>query len=151
LVAAELAPGVALSNAPDAPDTHWGQLILPLDRQFKVKAGDTIETVVEARAFGPGPLQFTWSARVNEDPWEHHDTMGSSGEWSSPGAQQLQRSALSQFLARLSVDPDLLGEFLANPERVMDKNEISETHRSALKSRDPLKIQQALYQGKQAS
>jgi precorrin-6B methylase 2 len=149
--AAELAPGVTLSNAPDAPDTHWGQLMLPFDKQLKLRAEDTLEAAVEARAVGPGPLQFAWSARVNAGPWERHDTMGSPAAWSSAEAPQLPRSALSQFLARLSLDPALLGDFLADPDGVMSKHGLSEAHRKALKTRDPLKIQEALYQIEQNS
>ncbi len=36
---AELAPGVSLSTAPDAPRTHWEQLYFPLLQPIAAKAG----------------------------------------------------------------------------------------------------------------
>jgi protein arginine N-methyltransferase 1 len=45
---AELAEGIELSNAPLAPETHWGQLVAPLARPRDVRPGDRVG--IEARA-----------------------------------------------------------------------------------------------------
>jgi protein arginine N-methyltransferase 1 len=151
---AELAPGIVLANGPSDPDTHWGQLLLPLNKPLELSAGDTLEANVEARSVGPGPLHFAWKVRVNEGPWEHHDTLGESSPASSPAAPQPEeppRSALSQFLAEVALDPELLADFLADADGVMTSHELSEEHRAALKSRDATQIQQAMYEVSQTT
>lgn len=148
---AELSPKVALSNAPDCPDTHWGQLILPLKSELALKSGDALATKVTARSVGPGPLQFSWAVRVNDGEWEHHDTMLDDASATAQAATvqsrpPLKRSALSGFLAGLAVDPALLSTFLTGPQGVMNKHNVAEAHQQALKSRDLLKINEALYE-----
>jgi hypothetical protein len=149
--AAELAPGVSLSNAPDAPDTHWGQLMLPLEGQLELRAGDVLEMKVTARSVGPGPLQLGWSARVNDERWQNHDTMGAAPMEPPPATQEPPRSALSRFLASLAVDPELLGKFLADPDALMARHGLSDAHRAALKTLNPMQIQEALYESKPAT
>jgi hypothetical protein len=143
---AELAPGILLTNAPSAPDTHWGQLMLPLAALLELKAGDTLEVKLKAHAVNPGPLQLAWSARVNGGPWQHHDTMGAAHANLTPRTHEPPRSELSRFLAGLSVAPTLLSDFLADPDAVMASRGLSEEHRAALRSLNPAKIQKALYE-----
>ena len=38
-----LVPGVVLSTSPDAPATHWEQIILPLFEPLQCKKGDTLQ------------------------------------------------------------------------------------------------------------
>ncbi len=71
---AELASGVLLTNAPDAPDTHWGQLLLPLDREREVDAGEAIAVRVICIPAGPERSEMAWSVRTGTHGWEHHDT-----------------------------------------------------------------------------
>src|SRR5262249_41692373 len=71
---AELADGVCLTNAPDAPDTHWGQLMLPLERERVAERGETIAARVVCIPAGPERSHFAWSVRVGTGHWEHHDT-----------------------------------------------------------------------------
>lgn len=71
---AALAPDVDLTNAPDAPDTHWGQLLLPLERERQLRPGDTLDAHLTCYPDVPGLSHFAWSVRQNEGAWEHHDT-----------------------------------------------------------------------------
>jgi protein arginine N-methyltransferase 1 len=71
---AELADGVSLTNAPDAPDTHWGQLLLPLSRERVVDAGATISAQVACIPAGHARSHLAWSVRIGGEAWEHHDT-----------------------------------------------------------------------------
>jgi len=152
---AELSPGVSLSNAPSAPDTHWGQFQLPLETQLELCTGDVLEMKVTARSVGPDPLQFSWSARVNDGPWQNHDMMGTMpahpAPSPSPPTQEPPHSALSLFLSTLAVDPDLLGEFLSDPDAIMARHELPDVFRAALKSLDPTQIQGAMYESEPAT
>jgi precorrin-6B methylase 2 len=141
----ELAPGIVLTNAPDAPETHWGQMMLPLDRQVELERGARIEARVSARAVGPGPLMFRWSVRIDGGAWEEHDTAAEgSGESAQPA--EPKRSALSAFLAELAVEPEQLRGFYTDPDSAMEKAGLPEPYRAALKSRDPMRIAQALFE-----
>ena len=71
---AELAPGCVLSNSPQSPETHWGQLMLPFNRTIDCKRGDRLTARVVCIPSGAGQSQMAWSARLNDGPWEHHDT-----------------------------------------------------------------------------
>jgi predicted RNA methylase len=76
---AVLAPDCRLSNAPDAPETHWGQLMLPLDRRIECAAGDRLYLSLTCIPTGLGQTQMAWSVSVNGGRWEHHDTRVYSG------------------------------------------------------------------------
>lgn len=71
---AELAPGISLTNAPGAPDTHWGQLLLPLEREQHVEPGDAVSVRIVCIPAGPERAHIAWSARIGVGRWEHHDT-----------------------------------------------------------------------------
>jgi protein-L-isoaspartate O-methyltransferase len=71
---ATLAPGIVLSNAPDAPDTHWGQLLLPLRRERRLGAGEPLDVRVTCIPDVPGLTHLVWSVRHAGGAWEHHDT-----------------------------------------------------------------------------
>jgi hypothetical protein len=145
---AELTPTIALTNAPDAQETHWGQLMLPLDKQLKLKAGDVLELKVTTRCTGPGPLHFTWLARVNDGSWQSHDTLnGTLKEQVSP-ILETPRSKLSSFLADMAIDPDMLSRFFKNPDAILEKHDVSKEHREVLKSLDLNQIQEALYESR---
>jgi predicted RNA methylase len=61
---AELAPGVELTNAIGAPDTHWGRTLLPLDRPTPVAAGDTIGVVLHCDPSLDGSTEMYWSVTI---------------------------------------------------------------------------------------
>lgn len=66
--------GSALTNAPDAPDTHWGRSVFPLNGSTAVEPGVSIEVHLVCEPAGPGYCHHRWSVRVGEGDWEHHDT-----------------------------------------------------------------------------
>lgn len=145
---AELAPGITLTNAPDAPDTHWGQFLLPFEGEVEMDTGDTFEIELTAKPVGPGPLQFAWKYRVNNAAWQRHDTM--DAEPANPAQQEVPRSRLSRMLAELAMDPNLLADFLADPDKVMRQKQLSEQQRKALQSCEQMRIQEALYLAEQS-
>jgi 2-polyprenyl-3-methyl-5-hydroxy-6-metoxy-1,4-benzoquinol methylase len=59
---AELAPGICLSTAPDAPRTHWEQLYFPLLTPIEGKAGDTIAVALRSRTTQEGGTHVAWTA-----------------------------------------------------------------------------------------
>jgi predicted RNA methylase len=147
----DLTSGIHLSNAPDAPETHWGQLMLPLDNELSLKSGDVLEAEIIARSVNSGPLHFAWSVRVNDDSSQKHDTqdlrpVGCAVEPTGSEQIEIDRSALSRFLADLAIDSDLLSAFLSDPDQTMAAHSIPIAQQAALKSRDPQCIQSALYE-----
>ena len=59
---AELAPGIALSTAPDAPRTHWEQLYFPLLQPIASKAGETIGVNLRTRTSADAGTHVAWVA-----------------------------------------------------------------------------------------
>lgn len=152
---AELADDVILSNAPNAPDTHWGQMLLPLATRLEFQPGDRLAVSVTAWPVGPGPLMFAWKWQVNDGPPAQLDTAGGTGapqmevaaaEASATVPQR--RSALSRYLAELALDPDKLAELLADPDAALAS--LSEEHAEALRSRDPYRIGMAMFEAEDA-
>jgi len=72
---AEFGAGLILTNAPDAPDTHWGRAILPLERTVQIERGAALAVELSCAGAGPGCSHAKWSVRIGQAPWEHHDTM----------------------------------------------------------------------------
>ena len=59
---AGLAPGIALSTAPEAPRTHWEQLYLPLLQPIVAKAGETIAVNLRSRTSAEAGTHVAWVA-----------------------------------------------------------------------------------------
>lgn len=59
---AELAAGIHLSTAPDAPRTHWEQLYLPLLNPIATGEGDTLTVALRSRTTRDGGTTLAWSA-----------------------------------------------------------------------------------------
>jgi protein arginine N-methyltransferase 1 len=59
---AELASGIALSTAPDAPRTHWEQLYFPLLQPIASKAGETIGVNLRTRTSAEAGTHVAWVA-----------------------------------------------------------------------------------------
>lgn len=148
---AQLAPEVELTNAPDAPETHWGQLLLPLSREIDLQAGDKLDVRFACLPAGPGASHLAWSVRNSGGPWEHHDTRALPGQpagaASPAAAERSSHSELTRFLARLAIDPDQLRRFIERPEQALSDAKVPEAARTALRSRDQARIQMALYSG----
>lgn len=84
---AQLADGVELTNAPGASDTHWNQLILPLERERVASSGDLITVRLVCIPAGHERSHFAWSVRVGTGRWEHHDTRCTGrAEWNRTAA-----------------------------------------------------------------
>lgn len=71
---ADLGHGVTLSNAPEAPPTHWGRTVFPLSRRIDVVPGTRID--VEFTFVPEHPDERYryggWSVSVGGGAWEHH-------------------------------------------------------------------------------
>jgi SAM-dependent methyltransferase len=167
---AELADGVGVSNAPDAPDTHWGQLLLPLEREHAVAPGDVLAAQVVCIPADGAWSHLAWSVRVGAGSWEHHDTRLVAGgapaaapapaRPAPPGPAGGARArptgrppkeephpmgaALRGFLARLAVEPTLLSEFIKRPTEVMAEAGLTDEERQAMMSHDQSRIQAAI-------
>lgn len=184
---AELAAGVVLTNAPDAPETHWGQLTLPLAQRIGVVAGDRLDVQVACIPRTPGISDWSWSLRVNGGPWTTQDTRTACGNFDpygmsrspapatfspcSQGGQRMSQHAQSAnadtqaapvalppvqqaatitcFLARLSVDADLLYRLIVDPRAVLEESGLSADEIAALMSREASQIEQAMMKGTQ--
>jgi len=203
---AELAPGLLLSNGPDAAETHWGQLMLPLNRALQLPAGSRLQVRLACLPRTPGLSDVAWALRVNGGDWELHDTRATaagahavlppglppafsfsagdapmskksqhhgapraSGETGSgPEPESLSGSAaappadsaptvsssglpgaaeaapLTRFLARLSVDIDLLHRLIRDPQAVIAEQGLADDDVAALLSREAGPIEQAM-------
>ncbi len=71
---ADFGGGIILTNAPDAPKTHWGRAVFPLERTIHVEPGVQIAVELACEPAGVGHTHAKWSVRVGDGPWEHHDT-----------------------------------------------------------------------------
>jgi SAM-dependent methyltransferase len=71
---ADLAEGTTLTNAPGAPDTHWGRFVFPLERTVEVARGAPIRVAFRCDPASPGSCEFVWSVQIADGPVEHHDS-----------------------------------------------------------------------------
>lgn len=71
---AEFGGEITLTNAPTAPETHWGQYLFPLRKPVAVSEGTPIDVEFACVPAGPGSSTYAWSVRIGDEPWEHHDT-----------------------------------------------------------------------------
>ncbi|OGV79971.1 MAG: hypothetical protein A2340_13215 [Lentisphaerae bacterium RIFOXYB12_FULL_60_10] len=79
----ELVPGVRLTNAPDAPKTHWGRTVMPLNQPLKVVVGTKVQVRFACHNNGRNLCHNAWSIKVGDQPWQHH--AGRQGCTASPG------------------------------------------------------------------
>jgi SAM-dependent methyltransferase len=80
--AAGFGDATTLTNAPDAPSTHWNQFLFPLDAPLDVAPGDRLEARFACVPAGPGFCQHVWAVRRPGEGWEQHDTRWGGGpEW----------------------------------------------------------------------
>lgn len=154
---ADMATGLTLSNAPEAPETHWGQLLLPLRQEIALQENDVLEVWMTCIPAGPCSTSLAWSVRRNDEAWEHHDTRIVAGGHAShdelqfmningvDSMEQLPHSDLTKFLARLAIDPDYLRDFIIDPNQVLTGAKLPKAEYSALISRNAAQIQSALY------
>lgn len=55
--------GLVLTNAPDAPPTHWGRTSFPMEYTLTVEQGEVIEVQFVCKPAGPGYCREEWSIR----------------------------------------------------------------------------------------
>ncbi|HEX8141424.1 MAG TPA: 50S ribosomal protein L11 methyltransferase [Pyrinomonadaceae bacterium] len=72
---AEFGRGVALTNAPDAPKTHWGRFIYPLDDAMKVERGTEVSVKFACEPTVNSHCRSKWSVKVGDGAWEHHQSI----------------------------------------------------------------------------
>ena len=72
---ADIGQGIVLTNAPDAPKTHWGRFVYPLNNAMNVEQGTDIlvEFVCDPRV--DSHCQSRWSVKAGGGPWEHHQSI----------------------------------------------------------------------------
>ncbi|MDX2257838.1 MAG: 50S ribosomal protein L11 methyltransferase [Hyphomicrobiaceae bacterium] len=58
----EIADGITLSTAPDAPATHWEQLYFPVPRPMMVVSGETVELRLSSATSPEGGTNLAWQA-----------------------------------------------------------------------------------------
>lgn len=63
---AELAPGIKLSTAPDAPHTHWEQLFFPIAEPFSGSIGDTVQFSLRSRSSPETGTHLAWTATLED-------------------------------------------------------------------------------------
>jgi type I protein arginine methyltransferase len=59
---ADLAPGLTLSTAPDAPRTHWEQLYFPLLESITLDVDETVGVSLRSRSSQDGGTHLAWTA-----------------------------------------------------------------------------------------
>src|SRR5512132_4268042 len=69
-----------LITAPDAPETHWGRFVFPLERAVEVAEGTPIEVEFHCDPSSPGSCEFFWSVKIGDLPVERHDSRGHAQE-----------------------------------------------------------------------
>lgn len=71
---ADMCDGNTLTNAVGSPDTHWGRLLLPLERTVEIGRGTRIAVGVRCHPTAPGSSEFDWTVEIGDGPIEHYDT-----------------------------------------------------------------------------
>lgn len=71
---ADFGQGVFLTNAPDAPRTHWGRFVYPLNRTIKVERGTRALVEFSCEPTLDSHCQTRWSVQVGDGAWEHHQS-----------------------------------------------------------------------------
>ncbi len=66
--------GSVLTNAPEAPWTHWGRAVFPLYGRLPVTAGRPVQASLTCEPADPGYCHQRWSVKVGEGELEEHDT-----------------------------------------------------------------------------
>ncbi len=72
---ADFGQGISLTNAPDAPKTHWGRFVYPLNRAIKVEQGTDILVEFVCEPMIDSHCRSKWSVKVGDSAWEHHQSV----------------------------------------------------------------------------
>jgi hypothetical protein len=71
---ADMGDGSTLTNAVGEPDTHWGRLLMPLDRPINVRVGSVVHAQVACDPSAMGSCELHWLVTIDNGPTEEHDT-----------------------------------------------------------------------------
>lgn len=69
---ADFGDGITLTNAPDAPDTHWGRTLFPLVDSTEVDAGEPIAATLRCNLGWPGISWAQWEVQIGSRARESH-------------------------------------------------------------------------------
>ncbi len=72
---ADFGQDISLTNAPDAPKTHWGRFVYPLNRAMKVERGTDLAVKFACEPTVDSHCQSKWSVKVGDGAWEHHQSI----------------------------------------------------------------------------
>lgn len=61
---AELIPGITLSTSPLAPETHWEQLYLPIEKPVELKPGETLEAMISSKSSYAHGTNVAWTISI---------------------------------------------------------------------------------------
>jgi len=86
---AELAPGIHLTNAPGAPDTHWGRVTFNLEKPLRVGKGQAMEVEFASEPVGPDETYSRWAVRLEGKDWARQEQFGSLSPVSLPGVHRV--------------------------------------------------------------
>ena len=71
---ADFGDGLVLTNAPGAPETHWGQFLAPLRYPHPVSVGSLLQVKFASIPGTTGYSETAWSVRLGSEAWLNHDT-----------------------------------------------------------------------------
>ncbi len=80
---ADMGNGIKLGNSPEAPNTHWGRTILPVDKFCDLDIGDMVDTGFACIPVGHNMCDNKWWIKVGEA--ERQCYQGRQGCTASPG------------------------------------------------------------------
>ncbi len=72
---AEFGHGIILTNAPDAPKTHWGRFVYPLTRTIEAEQGAEVSVEFACEPTVDSHCRSKWSVQVGGGAWEHHQSI----------------------------------------------------------------------------
>lgn len=72
---ADFGQGIVLTNAPDAPKTHWGRFVYSLNRAMKVEQGTNLLVEFICEPTTDSHCKSKWSVKVGDGAWEHHQSL----------------------------------------------------------------------------
>ncbi len=71
---AQLSSKIAVTNAPSAPDTHWGRWIFPIGESISIKNGAKIDVEFSPKPMRNGSSKVYWKVKTGEYKYKSEDT-----------------------------------------------------------------------------
>ena len=73
---ADMGGGIVLATGVDAPPTHWGRTLFPLEKTIEVEAGTLVSVEFRCEPISMSGCEYYWSVKVGNGPIEEHDSRG---------------------------------------------------------------------------